>query len=466
MLRDDLVVAVDMYSNSQDIIVARATPPGQGGVGIIRISGKILEPIIYSLLDAFPQARYATFCQFKDADGEAIDQGIALYFKGPHSFTGEDVLELHGHGGNVVMDRLLQRILSLGARMATPGEFTQRAFLNNKIDLTQAEAIADLIEAQSTQAARSAIHSLQGKFSSEINLLVEKIIALRIYVEAAIDFPEEEIDFLSDGKILNKLNEINHQLENIFIRARQGKALKEGLKVVIAGLPNAGKSSLLNLLSGENTAIVSQIPGTTRDIIRENILIDGMPLCLVDTAGLRSTLDMIEAEGVRRAWNEIPNADRILLVIDATQNQFANINEHPLVKELNAYQEKLTIIRNKIDLTKEEVVCQTISDTQIVVINLSATTGLGNIELREHLKKCAGYQGEENVFIARRRHLEALQEARQCLKRALEQLVVYKAGELVAEDLRGAQKALGEITGEFRNDDLLKIIFSSFCIGK
>jgi tRNA modification GTPase len=455
-----------MDARSEDIIVARATPPGQGGVGIIRISGQAIDNIINSILGTIPKPRYATYCQFRQSDGSTLDEGVAVYFKAPYSFTGEDVLELQGHGGTVVMDMLLQRILALGVRLARPGEFTLRAFLNDKIDLTQAEAIADLIAASSEQAARSAIHSLQGKFSDEVNHLVDKIIQLRMYVEAAIDFPEEEIDFLSDGNILHKLEAIMERLEQVLDRARQGRALKEGMKVVIAGYPNAGKSSLLNLLSGDNSAIVSDIPGTTRDVIKETILIDGVPLFLVDTAGLRPADNVIEAEGVRRAWQEIPNADRILLVLEATQCPIENIIHHPLVQELSHYHDRVTVLRNKIDLTRESASCQTGVDSQVTIINLSAKTGCGLEELKQHLKKSAGYHGDENVFIARRRHIDALHITKQHLQDALEQLLVYKAGELVAEELRVAQQALGEITGEFRSDDLLGNIFSSFCIGK
>lgn len=451
---------------SKDTIVARATPSGRGGVGIIRISGPDTQAIAEKILGCLPKPRFASYGQFMAANGDIIDQGVALYFKAPHSFTGEDVLELQGHGGMIVMDLLLQCIVGYGARLARPGEFTERAFLNNKIDLTQAEAIADLIEAQSAQAARSAMQSLRGVFSNQINALVENTIQLRMHVEAAIDFPEEEIDFLSDGIILGKLHTLIEQLNGILHQAQQGNVLREGMKVVIAGFPNAGKSSLLNALSGDETAIVSEIPGTTRDILRENIHIDGIPLHILDTAGLRDSSDTIEKEGVKRAWKEIPQADRILLVIDANEVSHPNLDQHDLVNEFSEYQDKLTIVRNKIDLTSEAIKSTPTMQKNIPVISLSAMTGEGLDLLRSHLKTLMGHQGGENVFIARRRHLEILHKSQLHLFEALNQLEVFKAGELVAQELREAQNALSEITGEFRSDDLLGKIFSSFCIGK
>jgi tRNA modification GTPase len=448
-----------------DTIAARATPPGYGGVGIIRISGKCVSNVANAILGKLPKPRHAAFCHFLDDDGQMIDQGIALYFKAPHSFTGEDILELHGHGGPLLLDQLLQRILQLNVRMARPGEFSERAFLNEKIDLTQAEAIADLIEASSIEAARSAIRSLQGHFSREIRSLVNQVIRLRMYVEAAIDFPDEDVDFLSDGKILTDLNLLLSSLEGILIRAKQGSVLKEGLKVVIAGYPNAGKSSLLNSLSGESTAIVSDIPGTTRDIIKEDILIGGLRFFLLDTAGLRdTTIDAIELEGVKRAWEEIPQADRILLVVDAETCPVRKLPQHELVRQLMRFKERLTIVRNKIDL-----LCETENITEIdgvAVVNLSIQTGLGLDLLKTHLKELSTVQHTENVIIARRRHIEALQTAQRHFYQAREQLTTYHAGELVAEELRDVQLALNQITGEFRTDDLLGEIFSSFCIGK
>jgi tRNA modification GTPase len=449
----------------KDIIVAQATPPGHGGVGIVRLSGESIKDIAIAILGRLPQPRHASYCAFRNSDGSIIDQGLALYFPAPHSFTGEDILELHGHGGVIVLDCLLRRILSLGARMARPGEFSERAFLNNKIDLTQAEAIADLIAASSEQAARSAIRSLQGEFSKQIKELVESITHLRMYVEATIDFPEEEIDFLSDGKITASLKEILCRLDIVSNSARQGSLLNEGMKIVIAGKPNAGKSSLLNCLSGQDTAIVSVIPGTTRDILRENILIDGMPLQIADTAGLRESHHSIEKEGIRRAWLEIDNADRILLVVDATEVTEQNLLQFELLQQFPLQQGNLTVIRNKIDLTTESP--QITDRSGIRVLNTSARTGEGIDLLKKHLKECMGYAATtENCFIARRRHLDALMTAKKYLLLGQEQLLLHKAGELLAEELREAQNALSEITGEFRSDDLLGKIFSSFCIGK
>lgn len=455
-----------MSSLLQDTIAARATPAGRGGVGIIRIAGKATLKIAEAILGKIPSPRFATFCDFLDSEGDVIDQGLAIYFKAPHSFTGDDVLELHGHGGPVILDLLLTRILKLGVRLARPGEFSERAFLNGKLDLTQAEAIADLIEASSLQAARSAVQSLQGKFSETIRNLVTKLIELRMYVEAAIDFPEEEVDFLSDGKILARLNSLLQELSDIINRAKEGKALNEGVRVVIAGLPNAGKSSLLNALSGEEIAIVSNVPGTTRDLIKESILIDGIPLHIIDTAGLRNSIDHIETEGIKRAWREIPSADRILLVLDAAVIGEESLVYHELVQQFLPFKERVTLIRNKIDLIQENEQIDTHPELNVPLINLSVKTGKGINLLKEHLKEIAGYQCGENVFLARRRHLDALNVAYESLGRALEQLVIYKAGELVAEELLEAQNALNQITGDFRSDDLLGKIFSSFCIGK
>lgn len=447
---------------SSDTIAAKATPPGKGGVGIIRISGNEASSVAINIIGLMPKIREATFASFKQEDGSVIDQGLVLFFKGPHSFTGEDVLELQGHGGTIVMDMLLQRVLSLGVRLARPGEFSERAFLNNKLDLTQAEAIADLIDASSVAAARSAMQSLQGHFSKEINQLVEQVTLLRMYVEAAIDFPDEEIDFLSDGNVLAHLEKIQLQLNHTLAKTKQGAVLNEGLKVVIIGYPNAGKSSLMNFFSGEETAIVSEIPGTTRDILKEHVLIDGMPLKIIDTAGLRNSADILEEEGIKRAWKEIPFADRILLVIDASETPIEKIQDHALVKELHEYSDKLSIVRNKIDLT-EEVLCDKLCNK---IINISVKTGQGMTDLIQHLKQCIGYDNQETAYLARRRHLDSLHRAKRHFDLAVEQLVVRQAGELVAEELRHAQNVLSEITGEFRSDDLLGKIFSSFCIGK
>ena len=450
-----------------DTIVAQATPPGRGGVGILRVSGPLSETIAAEVLGRLPRVRYAEYLPFRGMDGEALDQGIALLFKAPNSFTGEDVLELQGHGGPVVMDMLLRRILQIpGVRTARPGEFSERAFLNDKLDLAQAEAIADLIEASSEQAARSALQSLQGEFSRRVDALVEGLIRLRIYVEAAIDFPEEEIDFLSDGKVATDLRNIMAELQQVQTEARQGAILREGMKVVIAGRPNAGKSSLLNALAGRESAIVTEIAGTTRDVLREHIHIDGMPLHIIDTAGLRDTEDAVEKIGIERAWAEIAQADRILFMVDGTTTSATNPRDiWPDFFDRIQNPIGLTVVRNKADLTGEELA---IGEEQgHPVFRISAKTGLGLAALRDHLKQCMGYQGGvEGGFMARRRHLEAIAHADEHLQLAKEQLEVYAAGELVAEELRLAQEQLSEITGAFSSDDLLGRIFSSFCIGK
>ena len=454
-----------MYQN--DTIVAQATAPGRGGVGILRVSGPHCEAVAQAVLGKVPRLRYAEYLPFLDEQGQVLDQGIALLFKGPNSFTGEDVLELQGHGGPVVLDMLLRRILLLpGIRTARPGEFSERAFLNDKLDLAQAEAIADLIEATSEQAARSALHSLQGDFSRRINELVEELIRLRIYVEAAIDFPEEEIDFLSDGKVAGDLSAVIDRLAQVQQEARQGALLREGMKVVIAGRPNAGKSSLLNALAGRESAIVTEIAGTTRDVLREHIHIDGMPLHIIDTAGLRHTEDAVEKIGIERAWAEIAQADRVLFLVDGTTTQAVDPRQiWPEFVERLPGHIGMTLVRNKADLTGEPLA--TSEEQGHPVYRISAKTGLGLAALRQHLKACMGYQGSvEGGFMARRRHLEAINHADEHLQLAREQLEVYAAGELVAEELRLAQEFLSEITGQFTSDDLLGRIFSSFCIGK
>ncbi|WP_373099264.1 MULTISPECIES: tRNA uridine-5-carboxymethylaminomethyl(34) synthesis GTPase MnmE [Pasteurellaceae] len=450
----------------KDTIVAQATPIGRGGIGILRVSGPLAAEVAQQVLGKCPKVRMADYLPFKDADGSVLDQGIALYFKAPHSFTGEDVLELQGHGGQVVLDLLLQRIVQIdGVRLARPGEFSEQAFLNDKLDLAQAEAIADLIDASSAQAARSALKSLQGEFSRKINQLVDAVIYLRTYVEAAIDFPDEEIDFLADGKIEGQLRDIIAQLDSVSAEARQGSILREGMKVVIAGRPNAGKSSLLNALAGRDAAIVTDIAGTTRDVLREHIHIDGMPLHIIDTAGLRDATDEVERIGISRAWDEIEQADRILLMQDSTDNSqdWAQVRSEFLTKLPKDI--PLTVVRNKADLSGER---EGISERDgYSVICLSAKTRQGIDLLREHLKQSMGYQtGTEGGFLARRRHLEALQQASAHLHAGLIQLVEFHAGELLAEELRIVQTHLGEITGQFTSDDLLGHIFSSFCIGK
>jgi len=449
-----------------DTIAAIATATGRGGVGIIRVSGPKARQLAERLTSIDLQPRHAHYCDFVSADGQVLDQGIALFFPGPNSFTGEDVLELQGHGGPVILDLLLREITRLGVRLARPGEFSERAFLNDKLDLAQAEAIADLIDATNEQAARNALQSLQGAFSKRIHDLVDALIHLRIYVEASIDFPEEEIDFLSDGKVANDLNDIIRKLDAVFKEARQGALVRDGMRVVIAGRPNAGKSSLLNALSGRESAIVTSIEGTTRDVLREHIHIDGMPLHIIDTAGLRESPDEVEQIGIQRAWQEIQQADRVLLLVDSRQSQETDPQRiwPDFISRLENPQ-KLTLIRNKIDLTGDQPGLFT--RDRATHINISAAEGSGIDALKEHLKAIMGFhQTGEGGFTARRRHLDALERARIFLDAGKAQLQGYAAGELLAEDLRQAQNVLGEITGEFTPDDLLGKIFSSFCIGK
>ena len=566
--------------SDNDTIVAQATPPGRGGVGILRISGFKAREVAETVLGKLPKPRYADYLPFKDADGSVLDQGIALWFPGPNSFTGEDVLELQGHGGPVILDLLLKRILTIpGLRIARPGEFSERAFLNDKLDLAQAEAIADLIDASSEQAARSALNSLQGAFSARVNHLVEALTHLRIYVEAAIDFPDEEIDFLSDGKIEAQLNNVIADLDAVRAEARQGSLLREGMKVVIAGRPNAGKSSLLNALAGREAAIVTDIAGTTRDVLREHIHIDGMPLHIIDTAGLREASDEVERIGIERAWQEIEQADRVLFMVDGTTTDavdpaeiwpefiarlpaklpitvvrnkaditgetlgMSEVNGHALIRlsartgegvdvlrehihidgmplhiidtaglreasdEVErigierAWQEieqadrvlfmvdgtttdavdpaeiwpefiarlpaklPITVVRNKADITGETLGMSEVNGHAL--IRLSARTGEGVDVLRNHLKQSMGFDTNmEGGFLARRRHLQALEQAAEHLQQGKAQLLGAWAGELLAEELRLAQQNLSEITGEFTSDDLLGRIFSSFCIGK
>jgi len=454
-----------MYST--DTIAAQATATGRAGVGIIRVSGPAVSAVASAILGKVPKPRTAEYLPFLDEQKQTLDQGIALYFPGPNSFTGEDVLELQGHGGPVLLDMLLRRVLDIkDVRIARPGEFSERAFLNDKLDLTQAEAIADLIDASSEQAARSAMHSLQGEFSRKIHDLVEKVIYLRIYVEAAIDFPDEEIDFLSDGKVAGDLADIIADLAGIQKQAAQGSILREGMRVVIAGRPNAGKSSLLNALAGREAAIVTEIAGTTRDVLREHIHIDGMPLHIIDTAGLREATDKVEQIGIERAWQEIEQADRVLFMVDGTTTNATSPAEiwpdfmSRLPKDLG-----LTVIRNKADLTGETTGAS--QDGDYPVFHISAKTNSGIEQLRDHLKACMGFDANtEGSFIARRRHLDALERAAEHLAIGDAQLHNHLAGELLAEELRLTQQHLNEITGKFSSDDLLGRIFSSFCIGK
>jgi len=446
----------------RDTIAAISTPSGRGGIGIVRVSGTKAKAIAQSVIKRDLPDHQATYTKFYSADKMIIDHGIALFFSGPNSFTGEDVLELQGHGGPVVMDLLLACIIEAGARLARPGEFSERAFLNDRMDLAQAEAVADLIDSTSAQAARAAVRSLEGEFSSQVNALDERIIELRLYVEAALDFPEEEIDFLSVERVTTQLRACLEETDKLLASVKQGCLLKEGMCVVIIGRPNVGKSSLLNRLAQREAAIVTDIPGTTRDVVREHIHLDGMPLHVIDTAGLRSEADTVEQEGIRRAWNEIAGADQVLLMID-DQIGF----EQPEQDIVDRIPEcvGVTRVHNKVDLTKNTFGSD--EDDSGTVINLSAKTGDGVDALTDHLKTIMGHKsGEEGLFIARRRHLEAIEQSRNYLATGLEQLNDHRAGELLAEDLRRAHQTLSTITGEFVADDLLGRIFSGFCIGK
>jgi tRNA modification GTPase len=437
----------------KDTIAARATAPGRGGIGIIRVSGPGVKEISRQILGEIPEPRLATYSDFSD-DEDVIDQGIALYFNSPGSFTGEDVLELQAHGGPVVLEMLLNRVISLGARIAAPGEFSQRAYLNDKMDLAQAEAIADLINSSTEAAARGAVRSLQGEFSTRINHLVAKVIELRVFVEASIDFPEEEIDFLSDERIEVQLAEVHQELDKVLDETSHGALLVEGASVVLMGKPNAGKSSLMNLLTGRETSIVTDIPGTTRDVVNETLQLDGIPLQLVDTAGIRESLDEIEAEGVKRALAAGEEADLVIAVVDASEPDAMKQAESLLEDR------RTVVVFNKIDI---------VADTDLLIdgIQMSAKTGLGLQSLKDQLKKTLGLSlNVSSGFTARTRHIVALGYARDALVAARSLLVEQRAGELVAEELRVCQQNLSEITGVFTADDLLGEIFGSFCIGK
>ena len=455
-----------MESGQDKTIVALATAAGYGGVGIVRLSGSNVRSIAQQMLGFMPRVRHAHYCPFHDQNGDKLDEGLALFFEGPHSFTGEDVLELQGHGGPVVLDLLIQSAVALGAQLAEPGEFSKRAFLNDKLDLVQAEAIADLINSTSEQAARGALRSLQGEFSKRVDDIVESLIKIRMFVEAAIDFPEEEVDFLADSEVLGDVTALQLSLTRLLENANQGALMTEGIRVVIAGKPNAGKSSLLNALAGKDSAIVTDIEGTTRDVLREQISIDGMPLHVIDTAGLRESSDAVEKIGIERAWQEINQADRILLVYDAREEEKADLNDslESFMSHLKT-RDHVTLVRNKVDLVDAPVG----EDTQdsLPRISLSAKQSSGVDVLKEHLKQCVGFaSNSEGLFTARRRHIEALSNALRACERGKEQLEIYNAGELLAEELRIAQDALSEITGRFSADDLLGEIFGSFCIGK
>jgi tRNA modification GTPase len=444
-----------------DTIVAIASPAGRGAVGVIRISGADVPRVAIALLGALPIPRVAQLRRFHDVDGNALDEGLALYFPAPASFTGEHVLELQGHGGAFIVDRLLHRVLGMGVRMARPGEFSERAFLNGKMDLAQAEAVADLIDAGTTAAARAAVRSMQGEFSARIRELQSQLTELRVYVEAAIDFPDEEIDFLSDPALQDRLSRVFAGFDSITAAARQGALLREGLNVVIAGAPNAGKSTLLNRLVGDDVAIVTNLPGTTRDVLRQQVHLDGLPVNLIDTAGLRMAADVVEQEGIRRAKLEMQRADCVLYVWDAS------LGHPPPVAELEQLPPAVPVVfvMNKIDLLGAPPRLE--SDAGFTHVFLSAQTGAGIELLRVHLKASAGYQdAESGALSARRRHLDALRRARDLVQSAAETLREVHAIELFAEDLRLAQRNLSEITGDVSSEDLLGEIFGSFCIGK
>ncbi|MDR0528112.1 MAG: tRNA uridine-5-carboxymethylaminomethyl(34) synthesis GTPase MnmE [Zoogloeaceae bacterium] len=449
-------------------IAAIATPPGRGGIGIVRLSGSALSAFAQRLTGnpVAPQARAAMLANFRDAAGSVIDQGLLLYFPAPSSFTGEDVLELHGHGGTTVMNLLLARCLELGARLADPGEFTRRAFLNGKLDLAEAEAVADLIDAATAAAARSAIRSLSGEFSRVIHALVAELTDLRLLVEATLDFPEEEIDFLREADAFCRMTRLAERLEEVRARARSGKLLQTGLSVVLLGQPNVGKSSLLNRLSGDELAIVTAIPGTTRDTLKSTIQIRGVPLHIIDTAGLRETGDEVEQIGIARAWRAAEEADIALLLVDARSGVAP---EDKIILERLPERLPRLIAHNKIDLldTKTDAPAQRTNGKRESVVALSAKTGAGLESLEDTLLEMVGWQGSEETFIARERHLNALKRAADFLAQAqIELESASPALELFAENLRLAQNALSEITGAFTPDDLLGEIFSRFCIGK
>ena len=466
-----------MPIETSETICSIATSTGRGGIGIIRVSGPKTRHVALKVLGFEPTPRHAYSINFLNNDKSIIDSGVAIYYAGPNSFTGEDILELQGHGGSQIMLAVLDRVISLGARQSRPGEFSERAFLNNKIDLVQAEAIADLIDASSRQAARSAVRTLQGEFSKRIVELQNQLTAARVNVEAAIDFSDEDIDILSDTGVSTAVDNILTELGKVFAEAEQGVILREGMNVVIAGKPNAGKSSLLNALAGEESAIVSDIPGTTRDLLRIEITVEGMPVHVIDTAGLRDSDDIIEKEGIKRARQAIENADQVLLVIDAAQSE-QDVNSlladfQNQVSELSLTQRLLknvTMVFNKIDLVKDKDPNHSTlaaGNNEFQKISLSAKTGEGIGLLRTHLTQIIGYQPSDNgSFVARARHLRSLEEAKKAIVSASYNLSKHSQLEIIAEDLRLAQQSLGAITGEFSSDDLLGEIFSSFCVGK
>jgi tRNA modification GTPase len=445
---------------NDDIIAAIATAPGRGGIGVVRVSGREIQALIAGVTGGALPPRRAAVRDFIDARGEVIDQGIALFFPAPHSYTGQDVLELQAHGGPVVLQLLLQRCLELGARMAQPGEFTQRAYLNDKLDLAQAESVADLIDAATTAAARGALRSLRGAFSERVGELERALIELRALVEASLDFPDEELDFIQRGDGEGRLSRLRAKLEEVLSASRQGSLLREGMRIVLAGRPNVGKSSLLNRLAGEDLAIVTEIPGTTRDAIRQSVNLDGVPAHIVDTAGLRDSSDPVERLGIERTWAAIVEADLILLLVDATQGETAA--DQDILAKLPAALPRIKVL-NKIDLLGQTAGRERVGD--LATLRISAKTGAGLDLLKRTLLESVGWQSGsgEGLFMARERHVQALMQASSHLERAAHS---GDKLELFAEELRLAQAILGTITGEFTSDDLLGEIFSRFCIGK
>jgi tRNA modification GTPase len=445
-----------------DTIAAVSTPPGRGGIGIVRVSGPDTAAIARTIIGSLPSPRSAHYCAFRDDGGAVIDRGIALYFPAPASFTGEDVLELQGHGGPVVMDMVLEAALRAGARPARPGEFSERAFLNGRMDLSRAEAVADLIDSGSRAAARSAMRSLDGAFSDRVGELANALTEARALIEACIDFPEEEIDFLSDPQLEERLTRLREMLAATRAGANRGVLLKEGVRVVLAGQPNVGKSSLLNLLAGRDSAIVTDIPGTTRDVLREHIQLDGLPVHVMDTAGIRTPGDAVEAMGVERAWGAIEDADALLLVVD-DRTGLEGADQEILARTPAGVAR--IVIGNKIDISGADA--GVAEEDGFTHVRLSAKTGAGIEALESALKACVGYElADEGGFMARRRHLDALERTAANLDAAHDVLRTRRAGELAAEELRQAQQALGAITGEVTSDDILGEIFSRFCIGK
>jgi len=442
---------------SHETIAAIATPPGTGGIGILRLSGAKALAIGETLCQREIKPGLIQFRRFSDKDDQVIDHGICLYFKAPHSFSGEDCVEIQAHGGPIVLDMLLERLCELGARLARPGEFSERAFLNGKLDLTQAEAIADLIESGSRAASRAAIRSLEGRFSQQVHNLVDEIINLRAFIEAALDFAEEEIDFLDNSDISHRLEDCNRHLETLLAQAEQGRTLQEGLSVSLAGLPNAGKSSLLNYLAGYEAAIVTEIAGTTRDVLREHISLKGIPLKVNDTAGLRESQNPVEREGIRRAWETIRQSDVIIYLVDSSKG--LTPADRQIIDQLAG--PSLQIVFSKSDLAQV--------NRQRDPENLTISTLNGDgmeILIQRITGQVSDYNQDNQAFMARRRHVDALLRAQESVRRAIHIFNTTRSGELMAEDLRGAQKQLNEITGEFTNEDLLGKIFSSFCIGK